>query len=197
VKVQTGDDESALTSGDLARMLHVDLKTIHNWVSAGHIDGRRTEGRHLRFGRPSVARFMRRYGYPIPPPFWKRPASVLFIGPRTRRDNSHPWEVASGLYSAALRLGAGCHEIAVVELDDLPGGEIARFVHALRGDPISAGVALVACGDARESRRAFLDAGGDVAMSRCTPAVIGKLATWLVGGSSPLPRRAEWNRGQY
>ena len=61
-----GEDGRALTAGDLSRILHVDLKTVHNWVAAGHLFGRRTAGRHLRFARASVVRFARQYGYPIP-----------------------------------------------------------------------------------------------------------------------------------
>jgi CheY-like chemotaxis protein len=44
----------------------VDLKTIHNWADRGQIPHFRTPGRHLRFRRPHVLDFLRKYGYPIP-----------------------------------------------------------------------------------------------------------------------------------
>lgn len=55
------------TAQDVAHFCEVDLKTIHNWVARSKIPHRRTEGRHLRFRRNHVVRFLREHGYPIPP----------------------------------------------------------------------------------------------------------------------------------
>lgn len=54
------------TASQIARFCQVDLKTIHNWADRGQIAHFRTPGRHLRFRRPHVLDFLRKYGYPIP-----------------------------------------------------------------------------------------------------------------------------------
>lgn len=54
------------TASQVARFCQVDLKTIHNWADRGQIPHFRTPGRHLRFRRPHVLDFLRKYGYPIP-----------------------------------------------------------------------------------------------------------------------------------
>lgn len=54
------------TASQVARFCQVDLKTIHNWADRGRIPHFRTPGRHLRFRRPHVLDFLRKYGYPIP-----------------------------------------------------------------------------------------------------------------------------------
>lgn len=54
------------TASEVAKLCEVDLKTIHNWADAGHIEGWRTPGRHLRFLRVNVVAFMKRNNYPIP-----------------------------------------------------------------------------------------------------------------------------------
>ena len=54
------------TASQIARFCQVDLKTIHNWADRGQILHFRTPGRHLRFRRPHVLDFLRKYGYPIP-----------------------------------------------------------------------------------------------------------------------------------
>lgn len=54
------------TASQIARFCQVDLKTIHNWADRGRIAHFRTPGRHLRFRRPHVLDFLRKYGYPIP-----------------------------------------------------------------------------------------------------------------------------------
>ena len=52
------------TASQIARFCQVDLKTIHNWADRGQIRHFRTPGRHLRFRRPHVLDFLRKYGYP-------------------------------------------------------------------------------------------------------------------------------------
>jgi len=56
---------SLYTAQDVARFCEVDLKTIHHWAEAGKIRHHRTEGRHLRFRRNDVLRFLRAHGYPL------------------------------------------------------------------------------------------------------------------------------------
>jgi excisionase family DNA binding protein len=53
------------TAQDVARFCEVDLKTIHHWADAGKIPHHRTPGRHLRFRRNDLVRFLRAHGYPL------------------------------------------------------------------------------------------------------------------------------------
>ena len=54
------------TSTDVAEMLEVDAKSIHNWVEKGKLSSFRTPGNHLRFRREHILDFVKRYNYPIP-----------------------------------------------------------------------------------------------------------------------------------
>jgi excisionase family DNA binding protein len=54
------------TAQDVARFCEVDLKTVHHWAERGKVAHFRTEGRHLRFRRTDVVRFLRAHGYPLP-----------------------------------------------------------------------------------------------------------------------------------
>jgi excisionase family DNA binding protein len=56
---------SLYTAQDVARFCEVDLKTIHHWAQAGKIAHHRTDGRHLRFRRNDVVRFLRAHDYPL------------------------------------------------------------------------------------------------------------------------------------
>lgn len=53
-------------ASELADICKVDLKTIHNWVTRGHLAAFRTPGRHLRFKVVDVLAFMTKFGYPAP-----------------------------------------------------------------------------------------------------------------------------------
>src|SRR5688572_17344560 len=55
------------TGQDVARFCEVDLKTVHHWAERARVPHFRTEGRHLRFRRNDVVRFLRAHGYPLPP----------------------------------------------------------------------------------------------------------------------------------
>jgi excisionase family DNA binding protein len=53
------------TAQDVAHFCEVDLKTIHHWADAGKIPHHRTDGRHLRFRRNHLVRFLEAHGYPL------------------------------------------------------------------------------------------------------------------------------------
>jgi CheY-like chemotaxis protein len=72
--------EHLFTASQIARFCQVDLKTIHNWADRDQIPHFRTPGRHLRFRRPHVLDFLRKYGYPIPDELdAERPRVALLI----------------------------------------------------------------------------------------------------------------------
>jgi excisionase family DNA binding protein len=58
--------DELLTAPEVAKIVAVDLKTIHNWVNRGSLKAFRTPGRHLRIRRGDVLGFLREFGYPIP-----------------------------------------------------------------------------------------------------------------------------------
>jgi excisionase family DNA binding protein len=75
------------TASQVARFCQVDLKTIHNWADRGRIPHFRTPGRHLRFRRPHVLDFLRKYGYPIPEELYAgRPRVALLVDSPDSKD---------------------------------------------------------------------------------------------------------------
>src|SRR5262245_39282550 len=173
-------------------MLHVDLKTIHNWVAAGHLRGRRTEGRHLRFGRPEIVRFMRQFGYPVPPPLThQRPRVLVIVDGRDRTPARRDWDVAHGPFTASLQLGAGAHEVAVAHLGAFSSSSIASWVAAVRSHDVTECVGLVGVGDSPQRRRAFLAAGGDAALPPNRAAALTSVIGWLTGAIAAPPRGIE------
>lgn len=111
-----------LTASDVARLCHVDLKTIHNWVERGEIQHFRTPGRHLRFRRADVVEFLRRFGYPIPSDLESGPPRLALLerDPDTTRLFEHnltgTYHVTSYAdpYDGLLEIGADRPEIVLV-----------------------------------------------------------------------------------
>lgn len=174
-------------------MLGVDLKTIHNWVGQGHLSGHRTKGRHLRFNRAEVVRFMRGFGYPVPETLGAASPRVVLdlddADPRSLGRGARRLDVTlcDGLYRCALALSAGQHEVVIVDLDRGDSKQWKDFVGAVRSWPATAGAGLVGVSDRPAVRRAFLKAGGDAAIGSTADGDIKAVSTWLVGATGDLP----------
>ncbi len=183
-----------LTSGDVARLLEVDLKTVHNWVSRGHVVGRRTEGRHLRFQRSEIVRFMRRFGYQVPSFFGDAPPKVVLVGskanmPAVKRALSRGFEASpcEDLFRAALCLADGTYEAAVIDLDECARSQVNCFSRALRSWNQSQQVCLVGVAASRSARQQFVTNGGDAALAPSRSRDLKAVIRWLVGASKTCP----------
>jgi excisionase family DNA binding protein len=199
---KTVEDRSLeLTSGELASLLRVDLKTIHNWVNRGHLVGRRTSGRHLRFDRIQVVRFMRGYGYPIPDALRTLPLRVVVDSPR-----GSTWPVVrslrrgsvltlcSGLFHVALTLARGEQEVLVLDLDSRDAALVGELIGALRAQAVTSSLWLIGLSKSRALRERFLALGGDAALASGRERDLRALARWAIGAEAERPARAELRR---
>jgi hypothetical protein len=177
-------------------MLHVDLKTIHNWVTQGHIQGSRTKGRHLRFERNRVVRFMREYGYPLPSHLGTPAPRVLVEGSLkgawvTSLRKAAQVVDASGLFACSLVLSAEPCEVAVVGLDQQLS-HVLDFCRAVSAWAPTSGVALVGVGSKPQARQAFLAAGGNATLAAAKSSDVKALVQYLVGANPNCPVSAEF-----
>lgn len=180
-----------LTSGDVARLLQVDLKTVHNWVSRGHVAGRRTEGRHLRFARSEIVRFLREFGYPVPNFLGGAPPRVVIDATpaEVRRALSRGFDTTccEDLFSCALAVADGTHEAVVVDVDSNSKQQLTTFVHALRSWPSCRQVCIVGVGANAAACRQLLRVGGDVCVEPTQTRELRSVIRWLVGAQSNRP----------
>ncbi|MBT8465642.1 MAG: helix-turn-helix domain-containing protein [Deltaproteobacteria bacterium] len=154
------------TASQIARFCQVDLKTIHNWADRGRIAHFRTPGRHLRFRRPHVLDFLRKYGYPIPEELdATRPRVALLLNEGALKervveclhgafDIAHYAEPLDGL----LRIGEHPPDAIVLaaRVGHLSGPEV---IEALKRGSHTEHVRAVLFADGERERQAALDAG--------------------------------------
>ena len=187
------DGIRALTAGDLARLLRVDLKTIHNWVHQGHLYARRTEGRHLRFERVEVVRFLRRFGHEVPALLGRAVPRVLMsdtgASPRDRGERE------PHVLESVLELAFGAYEVFVLALDEHEHSLTGALVGALRARPETRALSLVGTSRRASRLRAFIRDGGDVALPSASPGDVTAAARFLVGGRASPPRGALHREG--
>ena len=174
------------TSGDMARLLHVDLKTIHNWVGYGYITGTRTSGRHLLFERTEVVRFMRGFGYPTPPSVSKAAPRVVYHlaqgakKPTKSLGRGLDLLVCEGPEASLLAFGGGEREVFVLDADKLDSKHALKVLASIREWETTKTMGFVALSRKPATRKAFIDAGADAALAP-SEADLRATILWLTG----------------
>jgi excisionase family DNA binding protein len=120
------------TAQDVARFCEVDLKTVHHWADRGRVPHHRTEGRHLRFRRNDLVRFLRAHGYPLP-------EAIASVRPKIISTITHE-ELGKKLSS---RFTVRRLESAVLAVARIVSDEPDAIVFAL-DDPSFSGIAALA-----------------------------------------------------
>lgn len=140
----------------LADFCEVDLKTVHHWADRGKVPHFRTDGRHLRFRRNDVVRFLRAHGYPLPEQLVKaRPTVALAVPPELLEGASLSLDdLAKRLGSrfSVRRHACAAHALAhlVAEAPDaiiVAGADPtlgAAAIAALKDDPATSWIVFVA-----------------------------------------------------
>ena len=171
----TAHRATLLTANDVARLCHVDLKTIHNWAGKQKIIHHRTPGRHLRFRRLDVVDFLHAYDYPVP-------ASLVVARPRVcivdsdahalaaaRRVLARKFEVVSFADPMEALVWLATLEADVVVLDDLPWLQAAACIQRLRGIELTRHLRFVVFSARAERRDAAMRAGASAFVSKDEP----------------------------
>jgi excisionase family DNA binding protein len=157
----TGGLSHRLTAGQIARILGIDLKTVHNWAERGKLRGPRTKGRHLRVLHAEVVRLARRRGTVLPAEFTERPLQVALVG--YAADAPAPGMTSfPHFFDGLLAVSSGDFDVAVLPLERLSGTVLAELMAALHKRPLTLGIGLVGVGADAEAGAQFRAVGGDV-----------------------------------
>jgi CheY-like chemotaxis protein len=165
-----------LTANDVARLCHVDLKTIHNWAGKEKILHHRTPGRHLRFRRLDVIDFLRAYGYPVPASLTSTRPRVCLVDADThalataRRVLARKFEAIffADMLQALVSLATIDAEVMV--LDDVPWLSASSCVERLRGIGLTRHLRFVVFSARSERRDAVMRAGAKAFVTKDEPS---------------------------
>jgi len=168
---------SIYTAQAVADFCEVDLKTVHNWVERGKVAHHRTEGRHLRFRRNDVVRFLRAHGYPLPTALTRaRPLVALAISPFPEPASLSPEELVKRLGSrfavrrhasavgAVARLLADAPDVIALATGDR-SLTVPEVIRDLKADPETAWVVVATLGGDEADLALAREAGAEVAVS--------------------------------
>lgn len=139
-----------------ADFCEVDLKTVHHWADRDKVPHFRTDGRHLRFRRNDVVRFLRAHGYPLPDQLVRArptvalalPASMLEHAPLSLDDLGKRLGSRFSVRRHACGANALAHLVAeapdVVVLGTADPSLGAATIAALKEDPATSWIFFVA-----------------------------------------------------
>ena len=168
---------SVYSAQALANFCEVDLKTVHHWADRGKVPHTRTEGRHLRFRRNDVVRFLRAHGYPLPDTLVRaRPTVAVALGPLMldggglslddlvkRLGSRFSVRRHTNGVAAVAHLVAEAPDVLVVSLDD-PTIGFPSGIAALKEDPATSWIFLATLG-ADEALALARASGAEIALT--------------------------------
>jgi excisionase family DNA binding protein len=176
----------------LADFCEVDLKTVHHWADRGRVPHFRTDGRHLRFRRNDVVRFLRAHGYPLPDALVRaRPTVALALSPAAveggplsldelakRLGSRFSVRRFASAVNAVAHLVAEAPDAVVLTQADATLGFLSAIA-ALKADPASSWVVLAVLVD-RDVAEEARAAGADIVLAPREAAKLpGELARAL------------------
>src|SRR5215469_4926526 len=77
--VNTKDDKSIYTTHEVSRLLHVNPRSVINWIEQSLLPSYRTPGGHRRIRREDLLAFLRKHQIPTPPSLVEGKFSVLIV----------------------------------------------------------------------------------------------------------------------
>ncbi|MBM4013537.1 MAG: response regulator [Planctomycetes bacterium] len=137
--------KDVLTTGDVAKLCHVTIRTVIKWFEKGHLKGYKIPGsRDRRFARADVIEFMKGHGIPLTErdadsTAKKRvlivddePAVVEVLVEYLRQLGLFEWQTARNGYEAGLRTQSFRPHLLLTDynLGDITGADVAHSVRA-------------------------------------------------------------------
>ncbi len=147
--------KEVLTTGEVAKLCHVTIRTVIKWFEKGHLKGYKIPGsRDRRFARGDVLQFMKEHGIPLTdrdlePDAKKRilvvddeEAVVAVLEEYLRQIGLFEWQTASNGYEAGLKTQSFRPHLLLTDynLGDITGVQVAQSV---RADPKLDGLRIV------------------------------------------------------
>jgi excisionase family DNA binding protein len=185
---EPGSLPELFTASQFADFCHVDLKTIHNWADRGQIRHFRTPGRHLRFRRPDVLDFLRKYGYPIPELLRGIKPKVVVVDDdpnalaSVRRLLSRRFEVTTfqDPFDALVAVGVLEPDAMVIDIN-VRGLDGTHYLERLATMDATSHIRTVVFTAHEERRKAALEAGASEFVSKADPARLRSALERLTG----------------
>jgi excisionase family DNA binding protein len=180
---QTKDAKAIYTTHEVSRLLHVNPRSVINWIEQSLLSSYRTPGGHRRIRRDDLLAFLRKHQIPTPASLVDEKFSVLIVDDEQaivdivstylQRQGGYEITAASDGISALIEVGRVKPDLLILDIM-IPGVDGIEVCRRIKGDPTNK-TAIVAFSGNHESEKKILQAGADVFMAK--PVDLEKLHT--------------------
>ena len=171
------------TTHEVSRLLHVNPRSVINWIEQNLLPAYRTPGGHRRIRREDLLAFLRKHQIPTPASLMDGKFTVLIVDDKEdivniiktyfRRQGSYEVSSASDGITALIEVGRVKPDLLILDImiPGIDGVEVCRGIKAGSANK----TAIIAISGVADSEQKILEAGADAFMPK--PVDLDKLHT--------------------
>jgi excisionase family DNA binding protein len=170
--VNTKNDKSIYTTHEVSRLLHVNPRSVINWIEQSLLPSYRTPGGHRRIRRDDLLAFLRKHQIPTPESLVEGKFNVLIVDDepeivdlvKTYLLRQGGYEVATALdgISALIEVGRTKPDLLILDIM-IPGVDGIEVCRRIKDDSSNRTIIIAVSGSA-DHESDILRAGADAFM---------------------------------
>jgi excisionase family DNA binding protein len=170
--VNSKSDKSIYTTHEVSRLLHVNPRSVINWIEQSLLPSYRTPGGHRRIRREDLLAFLRKHQIPTPESLVEGKFNVLIVDDELEivdlmktfllRQGGYDVATASDGITALLEVGRTKPDLLILDIM-IPGVDGIEVCRRIKGDSSNRTIIIAVSGNA-EHENDIIRAGADVFM---------------------------------
>jgi excisionase family DNA binding protein len=170
--VNPKSDKSIYTTHEVSRLLHVNPRSVINWIEQSLLPSYRTPGGHRRIRRDDLLAFLRKHQIPTPESLVEGKFNVLIVDDEQEivdlmktfllRQGGYDVATASDGISALLEVGRAKPDLLILDIM-IPGVDGIEVCRRIKADSSNRTIIIAVSGNA-EHENDIIRAGADVFM---------------------------------
>lgn len=166
--------KSIYTTHEVSRLLHVNPRSVINWIEQSLLPSYRTPGGHRRIRRDDLLAFLRKHQIPTPESLVEGKFSVLIVDDEDeivdimkvylQKQGGYEITSASDGISALLEVGRAKPDLLILDIM-IPGVDGIEVCRRIKSDASNRTVIIAVSGSSEHERR-ILQAGADAFMGK-------------------------------
>lgn len=175
--------KSIYTTHEVSHLLHVNPRSVINWIEQSLLPSYRTPGGHRRIRREDLLAFLRKHQIPTPESLVEGKFSVLIVDDEQeivdimkvflQRQGGYQIATASDGITALIEVGRAKPDLMILDIM-IPGVDGIEVCRRIKADPNNKTVIIAVSGNSEHENR-ILQSGADAFMSK--PIDLEKLHT--------------------
>ena len=180
---ETKTAKSIYTTHEVSRLLHVNPRSVINWIEQSLLPSYRTPGGHRRIRHDDLLAFLRKHQIPTPESLVEGKFSVLIVDDEQeivdimkvflQRQGGYEITSAADGISALIEVGRAKPDLLILDIM-IPGVDGIEVCRRIKADSNNRTVIIAVSGSAEHEKR-ILQAGADAFMTK--PIDLEKLHT--------------------